>query len=137
MAAKLERRGVAADVAAVALRRAETLGALDDAAFARAWVSDQGLRRGFATPRLRHELRRRLVPAPVVEAALAALDDRDDRDAATALARARAATLPASLAPPVVARRLEGFLVRRGYPPGVARPVAIAVSGMEAYRAWD
>ncbi len=76
-----------------------------------------GERREFGVARLRAELRRRLVPEPLVDAALAALEQRDDRAAATELAERRVATLPASLDPPAVARRLQAYLVRRGYRP--------------------
>jgi hypothetical protein len=41
----------------------------------------------------------------------------------------------ATLAPEAVARRLLGFLARRGYSEAVARRVAIDVSGLD--RQWD
>jgi regulatory protein len=133
--AKLAAREYDADVITAAVDRATRLGALDDAAFAQAWVADRGMVRGFSAARLRRELERRQVPDPLIDEALTALDDRDDLAAATELARTRAQKLPASLPPETVARRLVGFLARRGYPQALARRVAIEVSGLD--RRWD
>ena len=118
-----------------AIVRATGLGAIDDAAFARAWVADRGLVRGYSVSRLRQELRRRQVPQPQIDDALAQLQDRDDLAVATDLARARAQRMPPTLAPDAVARRLLGFLARRGYSEALARRVAIDVSGLD--RQWD
>ena len=134
---KLRKREVPADIAECALDRARQLGATDDAAFARAWVADRGVKRGYATARLRVELRRRLVPDGLIEAALATLGERSEQVTATQLASKRAAGMPASLEPPAVARRLQGYLLRRGYAPALAQRVAIDVSGLDRYRSWD
>jgi len=133
--AKLAARDVEGDVAQAALARARALGAVDDAAFARAWVDDRGAGRGFGTARLRQELRRRLVPEPLIADALLAIEDRDDLAVAIDLARDRLPSLPATLQPEAVARRLQDYLVRRGHHPGLAQRVAIEVSGLD--RAWD
>lgn len=133
--AKLSGRDVDAEVAEAALTRARELGAVDDAAFARAWVDDRGRGRGFGTTRLRQELRRRLVPEPLIADALAAIEDRDDLAVATDLARDRLPSLPSSLQPEAIARRLQAYLVRRGHSPGLAQRVAIEVSGLD--RVWD
>lgn len=132
---KLAARGYDDAVTDAAVARGIEVGALDDAAFARAWVGDRGLTRGYAASRLRRELRSRAVPEPLIDDALAQLDDRDDLAVVTELARARAQRLPPRLAPEAVARRLVGFLARRGYPEGLARRVAIEVSGLD--RRWD
>lgn len=133
--AKLHGRGVAEEEADTALDRARRVGAVDDAAFARAWVADRGTGRGFGASRLRDELRRRLVPEPLIADALAPLEARDDLAVATDLARDRLRQLPASLQPEAMARRLQAFLERRGYGPGLAQRVAITVSGLD--RVWD
>lgn len=132
---KLDGRGYAPAVIDGALARAVELGAVDDAAFARAWVADRGEARGYAASRLRTELRRRGVPDPLIDRALAPVDARDDLAVATDLARRRAQRMPATLQPETVARRLVGFLARRGYPEALARRVAIEVSGLG--RDWD
>lgn len=133
--AKLRARAVDDDDADQVLARAKELGAVDDDAFARAWVADRGQARGYGGARLRQELRRRLVPEALIAGALAVLDQRDDEAVATALAKERYARLPARLEPAAVARRLAAALVRRGYPPGLAQRVAITVSGLD--RRWD
>lgn len=132
---KLEAREHPADVIDDAIAKATALGAIDDAAFARAWVADRGVVRGYSASRLRRELRRRRVPGPLIDDALAQLDERDELAVATDLARHRAQRMPATLEPEAVARRLLGFLARRGYPEGLARRVAIDVSGLD--RHWD
>jgi regulatory protein len=133
--AKLAARDVADDDAEAAIARAKAVRAIDDAAFAKAWVADRGEVRGYGTARLRTELTRRQVPEALIDEALAGLDGRDDLEAATALARQRAQRMPAALPPETVARRLVGFLVRRGYPPALAQRAAVTASGLD--RAWD
>lgn len=135
LAAKLRARNVDDVVVTAALQRARDSGVVDDAAFAAAWVEDRGRRRGYGLARLRRELRRRQVPEHVAQAALATLEGRDELAVATDLARQRAQQLPASLQPEAVARRLVGFLARRGYPEGLARRAAITASGLD--RDWD
>jgi len=133
--AKLAGRGADPAVIDAAVARARAAGAVDDAAFAVAWVEDRGRVRGYGVARLRQELRRRQVPDPLVEDALAALEERDDLAVATDLARDRLRQLPATLQPEAVARRLHAWLVRRGYGPSLAHRVALDVSGLD--RAWD
>lgn len=133
--AKLAGRRTPDAVADAVIRRAREIGAVDDAAFARAWVEDRGRQRGYGVMRLRQELRRRLVPEPLIEDALAQLEGRDELAVATDLARDRSRQFPASLQPEAVARRLQAFLMRRGYSPGISQRVAIDVSGLG--RVWD
>lgn len=133
--AKLREGDYPDDVIDDAIERAAALGAVDDVAFAKAWVNDRAVGRGYSAARIRQELQRRAVPDPVIEAALDVLRARDDHAVATELARTRAQRLPATLTPEVVARRLGGFLGRRGYPEELARRVAVEVSGLD--REWD
>jgi regulatory protein len=133
--AKLRAREQPDDVIDDAIARATALGAIDDVAFAKAWVNDRALGRGYSALRVREELRRRAVAEPVIDTALEVLRTRDDLAVATDLARTRAQRMPAALAPEVVARRLVGFLSRRGYPESLARRVALEVSGLD--REWD
>ena len=127
---RLRSREVPGAVAEAALVQAKALGAIDDAGFARAWVEDRGRHRGYGAARLRDELRRRLVPDALIDTALGQLEDRDDLAVATELARERARCLPESLSPQAAARRLHGYLTRRGYPNGLAERVALSVSGI-------
>lgn len=133
--AKLHDRDYPCDVVEAAIERATVLGAVDDVAFAKAWVNDRGLGRGYSVSRLRQELARRCVPQAVIDDALTRLDDRNDLAVATGLARDRAQRMSTALDPETVARRLVGFLARRGYPEALARRVAIQVSGLD--REWD
>ena len=135
LAAKLHARDVPPHIASAAIARARELGAVDDVAFAQAWVADRGTERGYGTARLRQELARRQVPDGVIDAALARLADRDEEAAATQLAQQRFARLPDDLEPEKVASRLVAFLGRRGYPQGLSRRVALRVSGLD--RQWD
>lgn len=135
MAAKLQGRDVPEPAVQSALRRARQSGALDDRAFARAWVDDRGRKRGYGQARLRQELRRRLVGEALIDEALAGLEDRDDLAVATELAARRARQLGTDLDPAAVARRLVSYLVRRGYPPALAQRAAITVAGLD--RQWD
>ena len=137
MEAKLRGRYEDEDVVTAAVEQLKGAGALDDAAFARIWVDDRGHQRGYGTARLRQELRRRLVPEEIAEEALASLDERDDLATATELARKRSRTFSPKLEPDAVARRLQGYLERRGYTSGLANKVAIDVSGLDRYRSWD
>jgi regulatory protein len=125
---RLRSREVPDDVADAAIQRARDIGALDDAAFARAWVSDRGLNRGYGAARLHEELRRRLVPDELIELALAGLESRDELAAATELALERVRRLPRSLSREAIARRLHRYLTRRGYPQALAERVALTVS---------
>ena len=135
VAAKLRRRDVDAAAIQVVLRRAEAVGVIDDRAFARAWVEDRGRKRGFGQARLRSELRNRQVDEALIDEALAALDDRDEMTVAMELAAERARQADAGADPVKVARRVVGYLVRRGYPPAVAQRAAINVTGLD--RSWD
>jgi len=135
--AKLRGRFDDGGVVEAAVERLTAAGALDDVAFARMWVEDRGHRRGYGAARLKQELARRLVPEHVAETALATLQERDETETARDLARKRARTMPASLEPAAVARRLQSYLQRRGYNHGLANAVAIEVSGLDRHRDWD
>ena len=126
---RLRSREVPPDIAEAALGQAKAIGAIDDAAFARAWVEDRGVSRGYGVARVREELRRRLVPDDLIDAALMPLEQRDDLATAIELAQERARRLPGTLSREAAARRLHGYLTRRGYPQALAERVALTVSG--------
>jgi regulatory protein len=108
---------VAAAVAAELTAR----GHLDDAAFARHWVATRAAR-GYGAARLRAELRARGVAAPLIDAALAALDRGDQLGQARRLAQRRLPAL-ARAAPDRAAARLRDHLLRRGFAAGVVAQV--------------
>lgn len=119
LATALRKQKIADDVAASVLDRYDEVGLIDDAAFARAWVTSRHHSRGLARRALASELRQRGVDTEVVDAAL------DDLDGATEIATARALVdrklrSMSSGSPEAIFRRLVSMLARKGYPPGVA-----------------
>lgn len=133
LATALARRGISTEVAVEVLERYDEVGIIDDAAFARAWVSDRHRGRGLARRALASELRQRGVDA---DTAGAALDDLDpDTEAATARALVDRKLRSARGEPEAVFRRLVGMLARKGYGAGLAIRVvkdAMAAQSAEA-----
>jgi regulatory protein len=128
---ELERRLRARDREVVpeelreALDRLETAGLVSDVAVAEAEASSR-LRRGEAPGRVRAVLHRKGVAAPLVGEALReamAGDAFDERAACEAVAAKRLRSL-GGLEPPVVRRRLQAFLLRRGFASSVVRTVS-------------
>jgi regulatory protein len=131
LATALRRHGIAAEVAAEVLDRYDEVGMIDDAAFARAWVSSRHHGRGLARRALAAELRQRGVDGDAAGRALAQLDDETEDATARALVARRLRT--SSGPPEAVFRRLVAMLARKGYPPGVAvRAVRDAMAAAEA-----
>jgi regulatory protein len=133
LANALRRGGISEEVAAEVLDRYDEVGMIDDAAFARAWVSSRHHGRGLARRALASELRQRGVAADTVGEALAELDG--DTEAATARTLVERKLRTTTGEPEAVFRRLVGMLARKGYPPGVAFQVvkeAMAAQSAEA-----
>lgn len=131
LAAALGRRGISVEVAAQVLDRYDEVGMIDDAAFARAWVTSRHAGRGLARRALATELRQRGVDADVAREALGELDE--ETEAATARALAERKLRSAAGPPEAVFRRVVGMLARKGYPPGVAiRAVKDALAARSA-----
>lgn len=131
LATALARRGISEEVAAEVLDRYDEVGMIDDAAFARAWVSTRHHGRGLARRALANELRQRGVASETVGEALEDLDP--DTEAATARALVDRKLRSTSGAPDAVFRRLAGMLARKGYPAGVAiRAVKDAMAAQSA-----
>jgi regulatory protein len=105
---------------------------VDDAELAKSWVEERAAGKGFGPARLRAELENKGVPSEVIDAALAGLgDDEIDRARAVALAQLdRLTDLPLV----AQARRLQGFLLRRGFSAEAVRAAARAVLPPEG---WD
>jgi regulatory protein len=118
----MRRKGFTEEVVADILERYSEVGLIDDALFARAWVDSRHRGRGLSKRALAGELRRKGVDAEHVEAAVEAVSDEDEREAALALARRRYRSL-AGQEPEAVLRKLVGMLARKGYGAGVAIPV--------------
>ncbi|MFF0376902.1 regulatory protein RecX [Actinoplanes missouriensis] len=131
LAKALVRKGISDEVIAEVLDRYDEVGIIDDAAFARAWVSSRHHGRGLARRALANELRQRGVDAEVASVALEAVDDEAEADAARALVDRKLRT--ATGTPDAVFRRLVAMLARKGYPAGVAiRAVKDALAARDA-----
>lgn len=131
LAGALARRGISAEVAAAVLDRYDEVGIVDDAAFARAWVSSRHTGRGLARRALANELRQRGVDAEVASEALDELDDGTEAEMARALVERKLRSARGE--PDAVFRRMVGMLARKGYPPGLAiRAVKDAMAAQSA-----
>jgi regulatory protein len=131
LAKVLTRKEISEEVIAEVLDRYDEVGIIDDAAFARAWVSSRHHGRGLARRALANELRQHGVDAEVATEALEMIDEDAEAAAARALVdrKLRTATGP----PDAVFRRLAGMLARKGYPAGVVfRVVKDALAARDA-----
>ena len=115
----LAGRGIPEGAAEAVLDRFTEVGLIDDAAFARAWVSSRQAGRGLARRALSAELQAKGVQPEVAAEAVQAVDDDAERAAATRLVARR---LPAMrrLDRVTATRRLAGLLARKGYSAGLA-----------------
>ncbi|MEU6202230.1 regulatory protein RecX [Micromonospora musae] len=131
LAGALTKRGISEEVAAQVLDRYDEVGIIDDAAFARAWVSSRHAGRGLARRALANELRQRGVDGEVASEALGELSEEAEAETARALVERKLRTARGE--PDAVFRRLVGMLARKGYPPGVAiRAVKEALAAQSA-----
>ena len=124
----LARRGVPEEAATAVLDRFGEVGLIDDAAFARAWVTSRQAGRGLARRALRAELRAKGVDGEEAEQALAEVDDDDERAAARRLVERRAPSMR-RVDRATATRRLIGMLARKGYSGGLAAGVVRDVLG--------
>jgi regulatory protein len=131
LAKVLLQKQISEDVIAEVLDRYDEVGIIDDAAFARAWVSSRHHGRGLARRALANELRQHGVDAEVAGEALESLDDEAEAETARTLVDRKLRTATGS--PEAVFRRLVGMLARKGYPAGVAiRAVKDALAARDA-----
>jgi regulatory protein len=126
MRARLAEREVAPEVAEEALARTGRAGLIDDGAFSRAWVAQRRERKGLADEALRLELEAKGVAAELIDEALDAEASCGDpahaeEERCRELARGRLARDAGRLRAgdaderARVARRVDGYLRRRGY----------------------
>ena len=128
LADKLAQKNVPADLATRLLDRFEEVGLVDDAAFARQWVSSRQAGRGLARRALAEELRRKGIDDETARDALDEVDPADEESAARELVRKKLRSM-ARLAPEVQTRRLVGMLARKGYAPGLAFAIVRSETG--------
>jgi regulatory protein len=118
----LTRRGVPEPAAVAVLDRFGEVGLIDDAAFARAWVSSRQAGRGLARRALKAELRAKGVDPEVAAEAVEVVDDDDERATARLLVERRLRGM-SRLDRTTATRRLIGMLARKGYGGGLAAGV--------------
>lgn len=136
---KLKDKGHVASVIAPVLDRLAEVGLVDDAEYARAWLSGRWGRRPSGWRRLQQELEHKGVSKDDIEKARELLVARGsapaETDSATKLV-AQARRRYAKLEPHVQRQRLYALLARRGYDPDtIRRALAIDTpleSGVEA-----
>jgi regulatory protein len=118
----LGKRGVPESAAEAVLDRFGEVGLIDDAAFARAWVSSRQAGRGLARRALTAELRAKGVDPEVAAEAVDVVDDDDERATARVLVERRLRAMT-RLDRTTASRRLVGMLARKGYGGGLAAAV--------------
>jgi regulatory protein len=122
LAELLEKRGVPDDAAETVLDRFTEVGLIDDAAFARAWVSSRQSGRGLARRALSAELRAKGIEPEVAAEAVLAVGDDDERETARRLVDRKVGAMR-RLDRATATRRLMGMLARKGYNGGLAAAV--------------
>ncbi|MDQ2929896.1 MAG: RecX family transcriptional regulator [Gemmatimonadota bacterium] len=127
----LVRKGEPAEHVAAAVERLITLGALDDAQFARQFIRAKIAGAGLSRRRLQSELWRRGVARDIIDAALAEVleEDEVDEDAQIAQVAAKKMRTLRTADPATARRRLYAFLARRGYDGSAIRRVMDALPG--------
>ncbi len=130
----LAARDIPDDAAETVLDRFTEVGLIDDAAFARAWVSSRSTGRGLARRALSAELRAKGVDAEVAAEAVEAVDDDDERATARRLVDRRIGSMR-RLDRATATRRLMGMLARKGYSGGLA--AAVVREALDADSAGD
>jgi regulatory protein len=129
LAQTLRTKGIPDDVAGEVLDRYVEFGYINDGEFANEWVRQRHEFKGLSRRRLAQELTGKGVSADDQQAALGTIDDDQEWQSARAQAARRFERLR-SLPSDVAARRLAGFLARRGYDSSmVMRVVREVVSG--------
>lgn len=131
---KLASRGVPDEISERLLDRFTEVGLIDDAAFARSWVSSRQSGKGLAPRALAQELRRKGVDDETAREALGEVGLDDQVEAARLLVRRKLRSV-ARLEPAVAQRRLVAMLARKGYSSGLAFRVVQDELGAEEHPA--
>ena len=126
---RLRRRGAPPALAGEVVADLVARGYVDDAGYARHWVSTRAAR-GYGPARLRAELRARGVAPALVEAALAALEPEATLGRARSVARRRLPVLRRGR-PERLPSRLRDYLLRRGFGGSVVMRVVREITGAD------
>jgi regulatory protein len=121
---RLGRKGFDADLIELAIERLSDLGLVDDRAFARFWVEQRQHLRPRGPNALRDELRRKGVETGLIGETLSDVElVGDSVEQAEALARRALGRYAGAADYQTFARRMGGFLQRRGYQLDTIRPI--------------
>jgi regulatory protein len=115
----LGRRGYPPDEVAAVVARLTACRFLDDAEFARTWVTARAHRAAVGPARLARELRAKGIPEGQIATALRTLAEEWTPVEAAGEAVRRKLKALAGLPPAVARRRLAGYLERRGFSPEI------------------
>lgn len=120
---KLESKGFEAELIEPLLDKFEAAHLIDDAEYARSFVTQRGTGKKLSRSALRRELKERGITGDLAEEALAARTDEDERRDAAELVRKKlrpAMNFSDRAEKEKIMRRLVGMLARRGYSSSVA-----------------
>lgn len=106
----LSRKDYDEDIADAVLSRLESLGLVDDAAFAAAWIADRQLLRPRSTRTLFGELRQKGIATEIINDSLTVIDESSELNVLTDLIERK--RRQSAFADP---QKLMGFLARQGY----------------------
>lgn len=122
--AKLVQKGFEENVVDAVIERLYALHYLDDAAYARSFVSGRFRNRGYGPARIRGDLMRRGIDRSLIEEALGeVLEPEETFETAKEQAEKRWARLASEPDPAKRRKKLSDFLVRRGYSYDIVRRV--------------
>jgi regulatory protein len=127
LTARLRRRGAPPDVASDVVADLVARGYVDDAGYARHWVTTRAAR-GYGATRLRAELRARGVAPSVIDAAIGSLEAGASLERAREAARRRLPALQRGR-PERLPSRLRDYLLRRGFSGSVVVRVVRELTG--------
>jgi regulatory protein len=122
LADMLAQKDIPEHAAGTVLDRLTEVGLIDDAEFARAWVSSRQAGRGLARRALSAELRAKGVDPDVAAEAVDVVGDDDERVSARRLVDRKVGAMR-RLDRTTATRRLMGMLARKGYSGGLAAAV--------------
>ncbi len=126
---KLRGKGFSSEAIEDVIARAKEEKLLDDRLFARLYAEDRAFRRPRAKRLIEQELARKGIPSELVREAIdRALGEVEDADLAREALRRRLPALE-GLPREAALRRAFSYLLRRGFPPGIAREVVQELLG--------
>ena len=136
---KLESKGFEAELIEPLLDKFEAAHLIDDAEYARSFVTQRGTGKKLSRSALRREHKERGITGDLAEEALAARTDEDERRDAAELVRKKlrpAMNFSDRTEKEKIMRRLVGMLARRGYSSSVA--FSVVKEEIERYRSeWE